>query len=408
MVSKAMRWLVGLVLISLLAGCAGPTQTGTQTQTTTQNKAAVSTQAVATTQAATTTQAAKASTSASAYKIGIVTPTLSASEDEFRGAQKVAKKYPDMIKHIVLPDNFSAEQETAISQITSLGDDASVKAIVICAGYSGILPAIQKIKERRPDMIVITAPIWDDPDLMAKYVDLSLDTDWVQRGVTIPTKAQKMGAKTLIHYSFPTHLAKEAIAKRKDMMKETAQKLGMQFVEVVTPDPQTGSGPTAMLQFLQEDLPRQIAKYGKDTCVFGTNCPMQDVIIAKALDLKFIMAEQCCPTPTQGFPAAMGLSITEADAGNFDKINAMIKDKAAASGMTGRLSTWPVPVGVFFPEFATEVARGMIDGSIDKKNITTAQIAPIAEKVAGVKVTFNKMKPELNNYYLILEDSIIY
>lgn len=340
------------------------------------------------------------------YKIGVVTPTLSASEDEFRGAEKVAKKYPGMIKHVVLPDNFAAEQETAISQIVSLGDDKDVKAIVICAGYSGILPAIQKIKEKRPDIKVITAPIWDDPNMMSKYIDLCLDTDWVERGVTIPTKAHKMGAKTFIHYSFPTHLAKEVISLRKDKMKETSEKLGMTFVEVVTPDPQTGNGPTAMLQFLQEDIPRQIAKYGKDTCIFGTNCPMQDVIIAKALELGFIMAEQCCPTPTQGFPAAMGLEIKPENAGNFDKINNMIKDKAAQTGETGRLSTWPVPVGVFFPEFSVEVAKGMIEGKIEKPGID--QLKPIAKEVAGVEVSFNKMQPELDNYYLIIMDSIIY
>ena len=340
------------------------------------------------------------------YKIGIVTPPLSASEDEFRGAVRTAQKYPGMIKHISLPTNFSEEQETAISQILSLGDDPDVKAIIICAGYSGILPALQKIKAKRPEIKVITAPIWDDPDMMAKYVDLALDTDWVKRGVTIPTKAQKMGAKTFIHYSFPTHVAKEVIAKRRDLMRETCGKLGMQFVEVLTPDPQAGAGRTAMLQFLQEDIPRQIAKYGKDTAVFGTNCPMQDVIIAKALELKFIMPEQCCPTPTQGYPAAMGLEISEQDAGNFDKINALIREKAAAAGCTGRLSTWPIPVGYFFPEFSTEVAVRMIDGRLTELNIEN--LKPIAEGVAGVPVEFAKMKPDINNYYLIIIDSIIY
>jgi hypothetical protein len=340
------------------------------------------------------------------YKIGVVTPSLSASEDEFRGAVITAKNNPGMIKHIVLPDNFEAEQETAISQILSLADDKSVKGIVICAGYSGILPAIQKVKAKRKDIFVVTAPIWDDPDMMAKYIDLCLDTDWVKRGITIPTKARKMGAKTFIHYSFPTHMAKEAIVKRHDMMKQTSEKLGMKFVEVMTPDPQAGSDVSTMQQFLMEDIPRQIAKYGKDTCIFGTNCPMQDVIILKALELKYIMAEQCCPTPTQGFPAAMNLEIKPEDAGNFTKINKQIKAKAAEKGCTGRLSTWPVPVGYFFPEFSVEIAKGVIEGRI--KKIDVAQMKPIAKKVAGVDVEFAKMKPELNNYYLILIDSIYY
>ena len=38
--------------------------------------------------------------------------------------------------------------------------------------------------------------------------DISLGTDflWVRRGVTIPTKAKEMGAKTFIHYSFSQHI----------------------------------------------------------------------------------------------------------------------------------------------------------------------------------------------------------
>lgn len=61
------------------------------------------------------------------YKIGVVTPTLSASEDEFRGGDKMVNKYPGMIKHITLPENFSTEQETAITQIVSLADDRKMK-----------------------------------------------------------------------------------------------------------------------------------------------------------------------------------------------------------------------------------------------------------------------------------------
>ena len=115
----------------------------------------------------------------------------------------------------------------------------------------------------------MTAPIWDDPALMSQYVDVNLDTDWVRRGETIATKAHEMGAQTIIHYSFPTHLAKEVISQRKDAMQRTCEELGMKWVEVVTPDPQTGDGTAPMLQFLREDLPRQIDKYGADTNVFN-------------------------------------------------------------------------------------------------------------------------------------------
>ncbi|HNX29737.1 MAG TPA: DUF3798 domain-containing protein [Syntrophomonadaceae bacterium] len=347
-----------------------------------------------------------------AYKIGIVTPTLSTSEDEFRAAAKMAEKYPDIVKHITLPENFDTEIETGLSQITSLADDPEMKAIIVVSGQAGLLPALQKIEETRPEIITMTAPIWDDPALMSQYVDVNLDTDWVRRGKAIATKAHEQGAKTIIHYSFPTHLAKEVISQRKDAMQKTAEELGMQWVEVVTPDPQTGNGTGPMLQFLREDIPRQIAKYGTDTNIFGTNCPMYDVIIDEAFKEKFMVMEQCCPTPLQAYPTVLGLEISEEDAWDFDKVNGMISEKAAAAGMSGRLGGWPMPATVFMPQYAVELAKKMIeDPSFDYKNVDN--LNQFAKDTFGTDVSFTKFKakadgPEFDNYFVMIMDTILY
>jgi hypothetical protein len=346
------------------------------------------------------------------YTIGIVTPTLSTSEDEFRAADNMAKKYPGIVKHITLPENFSTEIETGLSQITSLADDPKMKAIIVVSGQAGLLPALQKVEEIRPDIITMTAPIWDDPVLMSQYVDVNLDTDWVRRGEAIASNAHEMGAQTIIHYSFPTHLAKEVISQRKDAMQRTCEELGMEWVEVVTPDPQTGNGTGPMLQFLREDLPRQIEKYGADTNVFGTNCPMYDVIIDEAFKLKFMVAEQCCPTPLQAYPTVLGLEISEEDAWDFDKVNAMISEKAADAGMTGRLGGWPMPATVFMPQYAVELAMAMIeDPSFDYKDVD--QLNQFSSDVFGCNVSFNNFKasadgPAFDNYFVMIMDSILY
>lgn len=357
----------------------------------------------------------KASSEETAYKIGIVTPSLSTSEDEFRAAENMVTKYPGVVEHVVLPEDFNVEIETAISQITSLADDPAMKAIVVVSGQSGLLPALQKVKEKNSDILTVTAPIWDDPNMMSQYIDINLDTDWARRGQTIAQKASDMGAKTFIHYSFPTHLAKEAISKRKDMMKSTCESLGIEFVEVVTPDPQAGDGVAAMQQFLREDIPRQIEKYGPDTNIFGSNCPMYDVIIDEALKLKFIVAEQCCPTPTQAFPTVMNLEISEEDAGNFEKINEMIKEKSAEAGMTGRLSGWPIPATIFMPEFAVELSKNMIDNSLTPSDVLNPEyLNKFAKDTFNVGVDFqdyfkdSKDEAQNHNYYMMIMDSIFY
>lgn len=340
------------------------------------------------------------------YHIAIVTPTLSVSEDEFRAGEQLVEQYPDIVQHLVLPEKFDTEIEGCISTIVSAADDPLMKAVVVISGQSGLIPAFQQIKEKNPDIITVSAPIYDEPDMMSEYIDLNFDMNALGRGETIPTKAKEMGAKTFIHYSFPTHLAKPLVSARKDKMKETCEKLGMEFVEIITPDPQTGNGPEAMQQFLKEDIPRQIEKYGTDTNIFGSNCPMYDVILAQALELKFMVAEQCCPTPTQAYPTVLGLEIAEEDATNFDKINEMIAEKVDAQGMKGKLSGWPVPVTIFLPKFGVEVAMEMINNSdFDPKNADT--LMSFAQEKFDLEVDFQQYEG-YDNYYVILMESIYY
>ncbi len=343
------------------------------------------------------------------FKIGIVTPTLSTSEDEFRAGAEMVEKYPDIVEHITLPENFNAELETGISQILSLADDPEMKAIIVNSGQSGLIPAFEQIREQRPDIITI-ATMLDEPELMAKYIDISFSTDWLRRGKTIPTKAKKMGAKTFIHYSFPTHLAKEEVATRRDIMEKTCKDIGLEFVEVITPDPQAGDGPTAMQQFLKEDIPRQIGKYGKDTNIFGSNCPMYDVIIDEALKLKFTVSEQCCPTPTQAYPTVLNLEIEEDDLGDYDKINKLITQKVKRAGMTGRLSGWAMPSQVYVPKFEIELAKHIIENNLEvnEEILNKEFLDDFSEEVMGVRADFEPIDENTDNYFMMILESIYY
>ena len=353
------------------------------------------------------TEAAATEPAAEPYKIGIVTPTLTISEDEFRGAAEMVEKYPDIVVHKTLPEDYQ-NKEGCISVVTSLADDPQMKYILFNMGMEGILPAFQTIREKRPDIVTIVTSN-DDPALMNKYVDISLNTDWVRRGVTIPTKAHEMGAKTFIHYSFPTHMASESKVQRRDAMKATCEKLGMEFVEVITPDPQTGNGKAAMLQFLREDLPRQVEKYGTDLNIFGTNCPMYDGILDEAFKLGFIVAEQCCPTPTQAYPTVLNLEITKEDLGDYDKINSMIAEKAAAANMTGRLSGWAMPSSVYTPKFQVELAVYMHDNNLTPDDVRSVDfLNKFSQEHMPVAADFAVAGEGLDNYFLFILEDVYY
>ena len=64
--------------------------------------------------------------------IGIVTGSVSQSEDDRRGAEAFQALYgEDMVKLAIYPDNFTEELETTIQTIVNLADDADMKAIIV-------------------------------------------------------------------------------------------------------------------------------------------------------------------------------------------------------------------------------------------------------------------------------------
>lgn len=398
-------FLAAALAVTALTGCSS--QTGTDAEST--GAAAGEETKSGETEAGETAEKEGEETAADEdYKIGIVTPTVTVSEDEFRGAQEMVQKYPDLVVHKTIPENFATDKEGCISVITSLADDPEMKYIIFDCGMEGIIPAFQTIREKRPDIVTMVTSN-DDPKLLNEYVDISITTDWNRRGETIATKAHEMGAKTFIHYSFPTHMASESKVIRRDRMKETCEKLGMEFVEITTPDPQTGNGRAPMLQFLREDIPRQIEKYGPDTNIFGTNCPMYDVILDEAFKLKFIVAEQCCPTPTQSYPTILNLEITEEDLGNYDKINEMITEKSAEAGMTGRLSGWAMPSSVYIPKFKVELAKYMHDNNLKPEDVLSKEFLDnFSKEHMPVSADFAIAGEGLDNYYMLILEDIYY
>ena len=70
--------------------------------------------------------------------IGIVTGSVSQSEDDRRGAEAFQALYgEDMVKLAIYPDNFTEELETTIQTIVNLADDADMKAIIVNQSVPG-------------------------------------------------------------------------------------------------------------------------------------------------------------------------------------------------------------------------------------------------------------------------------
>ncbi|MBQ1423120.1 MAG: DUF3798 domain-containing protein, partial [Lachnospiraceae bacterium] len=75
---------------------------------------------------------AEVSEGAEDFHIGIVTGSVSQSEDDRRGAEAFQAKYgEDVVKLAIYPDNFTEELETTIQTIVNLSDDPLMKAIIV-------------------------------------------------------------------------------------------------------------------------------------------------------------------------------------------------------------------------------------------------------------------------------------
>ncbi len=303
------------------------------------------------------------------FKIGLVTGTVSQGEEEFRAAENAVKKYgKDVIKHVTYPDKFTQEQETTIAQITGLAADPEVKAIIILQAVPGSAAAIDKIKEERDDILFIAGVPHEDPETIASRADFILETDNLKRGETIVELAEEMGAKTFIHYSFPRHMSYELLAQRRDVMKDKCKELGLEFVEVDAPDPTGDAGISGAQQFMIEDVPRQVEKYGKDTAFFNTNCSMQEPLIKSVLSTGAIYPEQCCPSPYHAYPGALGIEIPEDKAGDVDYMLEQISAKIKEEGASGRFATWKVPANMAMVDAAVEYAVAYGKGEVEKFN----------------------------------------
>lgn len=353
------------------------------------------------------TDTATTDTKKAAYKIGILTGTVSQNEEEYRAAERVVAKYgADRVVVKTYPDKFMDEQDTTISNIVELASDPEIKAIIIVQAVPGVSAGIEKAKELRSDLLIIAGVPGEDPPMIAAKADIVLALDELAMGKSIPEQAQKMGAKTFVHYSFPRHMSYALLAARRDLFKENCEKLGITFVDATAPDPTGDAGVPGAQQFILEDVPRMVAEYGKDTAFFSTNCAMQVPLIKATLDEGGIYPQPCCPSPTHGFPSALGITIPADKTGDMAFILETVKTEIAAKNGTGRFSTWSVPVSMMFiegaVEYAMQWAEGKTNGKVDQEALKKAFEDYAKTTISMTTLEDNGVK--YDNYFMILLD----
>ena len=345
------------------------------------------------------------------FHVGIVTGSVSQSEDDRRGAEAFQEMYgEDNVTLAIYPDNFTEELETTIQTIVNLSDDPDMKAIIVNQAVPGTTEAFRQIKERRPDILCIAGESHEDLPEIGSAADLVCNNDFVARGYLIIRTAHELGCKAFVHISFPRHMAYETMSRRVAIMKKACEEFGMDFILETAPDPTSDVGVAGAQAYILEKVPEWVEKYGTETAYFCTNDAHTEPLLKQLLAYGGYFIEADLPSPLMGYPGALGLDLTE-EAGDFEKILAKVEAAVVEKGGEGRFGTWAYSYGYTVSAGLAEHARNVILGKSELDDIDAISEAygvfsPGAEW-NGSNYTNVDTGVKADNTFLIYQDTYI-
>ena len=345
------------------------------------------------------------------YKIGIVTGSVSQSEDDRRGAEAFQKEYgEDMVQLAIYPDNFTEETETTIQSIVNLSADPLMKAIIVNQSVPGTTEAFRKIKETRPDIICIAGEAHEDLPEIGSAADLVTNNDFVSRGYLIIRTAHELGCDTFVHISFPRHMSYETMSRRVAIMKAACEEFGMKFVLETAPDPTSDVGVSGAQAYILEQVPAWVEKYGQKAAYFCTNDSHTEPLLKRLLECGGYFIEADLPSPLMGYPGALGIDLTE-EAGDFEKILTKVESAIVEKGGADHFGTWAYSYGYTLSAGLALHAKNVLDGKSELKDMddVAAALQVYSPKAAwnGASYTNATTGAKSENVFLIYQDTYI-
>ena len=345
------------------------------------------------------------------YRIGIVTGSVSQSEDDRRGAEAFQAEYgEDMVKLAIYPDNFTEETETTIQTIVNLSADPLMKAIIVNQAVPGTTEAFRKIKESRPDIICIAGESHEDLPEIGSAADLVTNNDFVSRGYLIIRTAHELGCDTFVHISFPRHMSYETMSRRVAIMKAACEEFGMKFVLETAPDPTSDVGVSGAQAYILEQVPAWVEKYGQNAAYFCTNDAHTEPLLKRLLECGGYFIEADLPSPLMGYPGALGIDLTK-EAGDFEKILAKVESAIVEKGGADHFGTWAYSYGYTLSAGLALHAKNVLDGKSELKDMddVAAALQVYSPKAAwnGASYTNATTGAKSENVFLIYQDTYI-
>ena len=354
------------------------------------------------------------------FHVGIVTGTVSQSEDDLRGAEALTKAYGSVknggvVQHLTYPDDFMSQQETFISSVVSLADDPLMKAIVVNQAIPGSAEAFRRVHAKRPDIFCLAGEAHEDPGVIAGSADMVASQDFVSRGYTIIWAAKQMGAKTFVHISFPRHMSYETLGRRRTIMEAACKDLGIKWAFETAPDPTSDVGMAGAQQFILEKVPAWIKKYspkGEKVAFFCTNDGHTEPLLKRLIESKNgLFVEADLPSPLMGYPGALGIDLSK-EQGNWPAILKKVEQAVVKAGGKARMGTWAYSYG-----YTTTAGLGEYGKRIVEKKAKLGDMKALMDSYAkytpgaawnGSNYTDVGTGVKKKNYFLVYQDTYVF
>ncbi|AEZ59261.1 DUF3798 domain-containing protein [Treponema pallidum] len=307
------------------------------------------------------------------YRIGLMTSTGSQSVDDVLAKTRLVSIYGEArgetggrIVHVTYSDNFSHDHEATVSKLLALAEDSTIKAIVVSQAVPGVSKAFGIIKSKRPDVLLFAGEPLEPVEMLQESADIVVSQDYLFGGYAVPWVAERMGARTLVHVSFPRHMSYPGLRVRRTVMRAACTDLGLSFAHEEAPDPVDGVSDGELEDFFHKTIVKWIKKYGKETLFYCTNDAHNRPLISALLKYGGMLIGATI------FDYADALGVHYAELEDVYKIREKVEKSLVAFGAEGRfglnLNAQAFTVTMGFVEYA----RKIIDGEPRKDDMREA------------------------------------
>lgn len=262
-------------------------------------------------------------------------------EKQWAGHQVELRSFPHSI--LTAPSDISRT-------LAELADDPLLRGVVLGEAPVGSINGLARLRAKRPDIYVIVIDPHEKIERMAQVATLTLSLNHTARGFLYPTLAHRMGARTLVYFSFPRHLALPGFGQQYRVMSQVTLDLQMIMVsDIKGPDP---LDPACDLSTLEEYLTRAVRayldQYGPDTAFVTTSTTHSDLLVPIVMREGGAMLPAVQPSLLLGYPEALDMvEETRALFGQWRKLLGVMDEKIMArASQTGLPDTQP-PLGQF-------------------------------------------------------------